>query len=123
MIKPRPARFEFSRTLFLLKLPGRYPNLWCDGKTAFRVNVPVNGSIFAKITFLHSSGDLDLSLRNAAGVLIAQSNSTSDSELIETTGLSAGDYDLIVTGYNGATNRFALTLLVNGVGTGSLNTV
>jgi hypothetical protein len=123
MIKPRPPRLELRRTLSLLKLPGRYPNLWCDGNTAFRVTVPASGSIFAKITFLHSSGDLDLSLRDAAGVLIAQSNSTSDSEQIEKTGLSAGDYDLIVTGYNGATNRFALTLLVNGVGTGSLKTV
>ncbi|MCB9543493.1 MAG: pre-peptidase C-terminal domain-containing protein [Myxococcales bacterium] len=57
--------------------------------------------------FTHADGDLDLELYNEAGVRVASSTGTSDTELIEGE-MAAGTYRVRVFGYRGATGAYSL---------------
>ncbi len=58
---------------------------------------------YAAIYFSNAMGDLDLSLWDTSGNLLSQSQGTSDAELINLSGFSAGKYLLRITGANGQT--------------------
>lgn len=65
----------------------------------------------ARIDFIHGQGDLDFELYNEAGVRLAQSDGTSNSETISLNGIAAGRYNLRVFGWNGATSpSYKLTI-------------
>ena len=65
-----------------------------------------------RIDFVHTSGDLDMRLRDQAGAQVAISQFTSNSEVILMTGRPAGWYYIQVYGYQSATNP-AYTLTIN----------
>ncbi|MBU1238922.1 PPC domain-containing protein, partial [Myxococcota bacterium] len=62
------------------------------------------------ITFVHTNGDLDLSLHDSAGTEISSSTSISDTESVDLSALSSGTYLIRVYGYNGAENSYNLTI-------------
>src|SRR5262249_55941337 len=78
----------------------------------FRFNLGTTGTSasYVRIDFQNTLGDLDMILYDAAGNVIARSDSTNDYEQISLQGLAAGTYYLEVFGYNGATNsNYALS--------------
>ncbi len=68
------------------------------------------------IVFSHAVGDLDLLLLDENGALVEQvgivssSVSSTDDEFIDFNGLPAGTYNVVVAGYNGALNSYALAI-------------
>lgn len=74
----------------------------------FTLNAP--NSIDFLATFSHSGGNLDLQVTDAAGTVLAASNSLTDNELLQLANLTAGTYYVHIYGVGGATNSYALTL-------------
>jgi len=66
---------------------------------------------YAKITFTHALGDLDMALYNSRGRMVDYSDGVTDQEQIPLDGCGAGTYYLEVYGYRGATNP-AYTLAI-----------
>lgn len=97
-----------------------------DGNDWYQFTLPTAGASDASvsISFLHSQGDLDLELYNAAGTRIGNSDSATNSEFISLSGLAAGTYTVRVLGYNGANNpnySMVLTPGTGGTSTGNFN--
>ncbi|MBM4044919.1 MAG: hypothetical protein FJ279_07385, partial [Planctomycetes bacterium] len=64
-----------------------------------------------RIDFTHALGDLDLSLHDGLGNLLASSLGVSDFEAVSLDGLAAGTYYVQVNGFSGATNPdYTLTI-------------
>lgn len=82
----------------------------CSDSEADFFQFEVTGTQVATIdlSFQHSVGDLDLLLQTSAGIRVASSASTNDTEHISTT-LQAGTYVIKVYGYSGATGDYTLT--------------
>ncbi|HQR41107.1 MAG TPA: elongation factor P maturation arginine rhamnosyltransferase EarP [Gemmatales bacterium] len=89
-----------------------------DGNDWYQFTLPTAGASDASvsISFLHSQGDLDLELYNAAGTRIGNSDSATNSEFISLSGLAAGTYTVRVLGYNGANNPNYSMVLTPGTG-------
>jgi V8-like Glu-specific endopeptidase len=68
---------------------------------------PGNEHLIADLTFTHAEGDIDISLLNAAGSLIAGSFSITDNEQIDTIVPTAGTYYLLAH-YGNAGNTYNL---------------
>lgn len=64
------------------------------------------------INFLHSQGDLDLTLHSAAGAQLRISNTVSNTETVSLKGLAAGTYLIRAYGFSGKTNP-AYSISVN----------
>ena len=102
--------FEENDTFFEpadVAAPVTIPNLvMVDGADWYRFDLtnPGNAASYARISFLHAQGDLDLFLYDAEGNLLDFSNGTTNSETISLNGLAAGTYSLFVLGYAGASN-------------------
>jgi len=77
----------------------------------FYMPAPGTGSDFVRIDFVNGQGDLDMRLRDAAGAVLATSDTTSDQELISLSGRPAGWYFAEAFGFNGATSPgYTLTI-------------
>jgi hypothetical protein len=83
----------------------------------FRFQLPYDGldGNTASLSFSPSRGDLDLSLWDATGALVASSAGTGGQESLSLKGLKAGTYYLQIAGFNGSTSP-AYTLMINGPG-------
>ncbi len=102
-----------------LLTPGIYPNLIIapNDPDFFRLNLPAQSIITAAITFSNTRGNLDLYLVNGQGRPLQYSTSnSSDIERVIYGSPSQGPVYLYITGYQGATNTYTLTLEVQQVG-------
>ena len=86
------------------------PNLTIhnDGKDDwFRIVAGKTGTIGVEITFTHSQGDLDLRVTSSSGSQIAASESSSNIEHVDFTGVAGQTYYVNVLGYKpeGGTSR------------------
>jgi hypothetical protein len=97
---------------------GTVSNLQCQDDDWFKVTVGANGAITFKIDFVHSEGDLDMTLEGPTGTQLAKSDSTANQETCAASGLAAGTYYARIYGYNGAKAKYAATVTVQG-GTGT----
>ena len=93
-------------------VPGQYPGLTCRGSRLFKVTMPINTVLTARIDFKNSAGDLDLHVFDDHGQQLASSTGTGDTELVRFSSGPADTRFLEVAGYNGAENTFTLTLSV-----------
>ena len=64
----------------------------------------------AKLSFIHSNGDLDFALYNEDVVQLDLSDGTENVETPDLSNLSPGTYLLRVYGYNGASNTYDLSI-------------
>jgi hypothetical protein len=90
---------------------GSYPNLVCNDSDWYKVTLPTNGDLSVKISFTHSSGDLDMTLHNSSQ--LGKSDSTNNAEEIDKSNLNPGTYYIRVYGYNNAKNDYAMTINVS----------
>jgi Leishmanolysin/Bacterial pre-peptidase C-terminal domain len=105
-------RFEQNDSIFqatslgTLNQSATFNDLVLADSDWYRFELPSTGtsSDTVQIGFNHAAGDIDMALYNASGRLVAQSQSTSNRELISLANQSAGNYYLQVYGYRGATN-------------------
>jgi hypothetical protein len=67
-------------------------------------------SHFVEIQFTHSSGDIDMRLRNSNGDVLASSTGTTNTEKISLEGRAAGVYYVEVYGFSGAVNDYSLEI-------------
>jgi hypothetical protein len=70
----------------------------------FEILSPGRTNHYARIEFVHASGDLELRLYNASGTLLDSSATANDFEAISLAGKNAGVYYLQIKGENGAKN-------------------
>lgn len=94
--------FAKAKSLGTLKAPGNFADLISADDDWFKFTTTRTGTAasFVQIGFLHSQGDLDISLYNSSNQYITGSFGTSNSEFISLNGLSAGTYFVRV--YNGS---------------------
>ena len=93
-----------------------------DDHDFYKITVPTNMSLSAKITFVNSTtGDLDLKLSDAAGTMLSSSRGFDNDEQIVCPGasppcagpLTPGDYILeVFPAAPGAGNRYDITLSI-----------
>jgi V8-like Glu-specific endopeptidase len=77
----------------------------------FRFTAGANGTLNVSLSFLHSQGDVDMSLLNSSGTVLTSSTSTSNSEFITWPVTRGVTYGLRIYGYLGATNpNYSMTL-------------
>ena len=77
----------------------------------FKFNLPASGTSanFVEILFSDGQGDLDLELLDAAGEVLAFSETVTDDEWITLEGLPSGEYFVRVYGYGSATAGYDIT--------------
>lgn len=75
----------------------------------FAVTVASAGTVSATLTFVHSTGDLDLELLGPDGARVAISEGTTNTETVSAM-VGAGTYTVHVYGYAGATGAYSLAL-------------
>jgi hypothetical protein len=63
---------------------------------------------YVDVLFAHTNGDIDVRLLDSAGVTLAASAGTSNSERLSLQGRGAGTYMIEVFGYSGARNSYSL---------------
>jgi hypothetical protein len=86
----------------------------------FRIPLRVGQTVTVRATFVHAQGDVDLYLfAPGTGDLgharpLARSDGMGDGERIVYTARVTGGHLLLVTGYNGAENRYGLTVAFSG---------
>jgi hypothetical protein len=92
---------------------GSYSDLMiCDeDHDWFKVNAAA-GNLTATISFTHATSDLDLELFDADGNQLDNSAGTGDSETVEHTVTTPGDFYIHVFAYSGARNTYSLTVTV-----------
>lgn len=90
---------------------GEFPSLRCNDDEWFKVSLPSGTPILATIKFSHSAGDLDMELYDSMLTLIDKSDSIKDTEGVYSKAEAPEDYYIHIYGYNGATNRYDLSLL------------
>ena len=77
----------------------------------YRFTSGANGTLNLTLSFLHSQGDIDVSLLDAAGSVITSSTSTTNTEFISWPLVRGTTYGIRVYGYQGATNpSYTMTL-------------
>jgi hypothetical protein len=82
----------------------------------FAIDLQAGDELTVGLSFAHASGDLDLSLHDAAGTRLAISETTTDTETITYTATATGTHYLRAFGYQGATNSYRLTATGGGGG-------
>jgi PKD repeat protein len=92
--------------------PGTYDDLQIvDGESDyFAVDLDANEEITAETVFDHSTGDLDLALRDPSGNAIQTSVSTTDDETVSAVADEAGTYYIEVYGYIEASAPYSLSV-------------
>ncbi|MBN2493686.1 MAG: PPC domain-containing protein [Deltaproteobacteria bacterium] len=84
----------------------------CSGNVDwYAMTVDEGGEILASIDFAHADGDLDLELYDATGLRLDGSYSSTDGETVGASGLSAGEYYLLVYGWQGAENTYDMDVV------------
>jgi hypothetical protein len=78
----------------------------------FQTQGPSTDAHYVEVLFRHSAGDLGLQLYDAQGNGLRQAATGADSARISLEGLAAGTYYVESWGYNGAQNRYDLTVAV-----------
>jgi hypothetical protein len=70
----------------------------------YRLTAAGNGNLIVTLSFLHSQGDLDLYVFNAAQTVISSSVGTGNTEMVNVPVVSGQIYFIRVIGYQGSTN-------------------
>ena len=70
----------------------------------YAFTIEAQADLDVSVAFDHDKGDLDIRFLDSAGNWLVESTTTSDEEKISLKGLAAGDYYLVVYGYEGATS-------------------
>lgn len=109
---PRPPVPMVTKLVAMTIMPGQYAGLLCRGSRLFKVTMPVNTLLTARIDFQNSAGDLDLHVFDDHGQQLASSTGTGNTEQVRFSSGPADTRFLEVAGYNGAENTFTLTLSV-----------
>lgn len=85
-----------------------------DAGDHFLITAAESGRLEARIDFLNTFGDLDMTLSTVAGAALGSSTSTANFELISLDVLAGQQLILNVYGYSGATNpQYGLTLTLS----------
>jgi hypothetical protein len=84
----------------------------CDEDDDWYVVSAGAGTLIAAIHFTNATGDLDLELVDATGNQLKSSAGVGDSETVEHTVTSPGDYYIHVFAYSGARNSYSLNVTV-----------
>ena len=81
-----------------------------DDEDYFNFKILEDGSIddYISITYEAKVGDLDLEILDSNGNVVGYSRTAENIDKVSLNGLSAGEYYIKVSGYNGAVNNYTL---------------
>ncbi|MEM7117701.1 MAG: Calx-beta domain-containing protein [Chloroflexota bacterium] len=91
---------------------GSYPNLViCSADVDYySFSVAADQTIELNALFAHADGNLEMSLFDPTGGLLATANTTTDNETITHEAAASGTYTVLVVGYGDASNDYTLEL-------------